>query len=80
MASAHQSALRWHCRRGMRELDVLLTRYMDRDYPDADSAERAAFETLLSLQDPDILGLLTGRVVAQDAPVRDVVQRLLTNP
>jgi antitoxin CptB len=24
--------LRWRCRRGMKELDVLLTRYLDRDY------------------------------------------------
>ncbi len=64
----------------MRELDVLLMRYMDRDYAQADSAEQAAFETLLSLQDPEILALLTGRAVAQDAQLRDVVQRLLTNP
>jgi succinate dehydrogenase flavin-adding protein (antitoxin of CptAB toxin-antitoxin module) len=63
----------------MRELDILLMRYLDRDYPTAGPEQRAAFEALLDLQDPEILGLLTGRVGTQDAPLQDVVQRLLTN-
>ena len=79
MDSRHLSELRWHCRRGMRELDVLLMRYMDREYVAAPPAQHAAFETLLSLQDPEILALLTGRAVAEDVPLQDVVQRLLTN-
>ncbi len=80
MDTAHLSRLKWHCRRGMRELDVLLMRYMDREYPDADPEQQEAFETLLNLQDPEILALLTGRVVAEDARLQDVVQRLLRNP
>ena len=71
--------LRWRCRRGMRELDVLLLRYLDRDFPGAGTAEQAAFETLLSLQDPSILDLLTGRAVANDAALGHVVQRLLVS-
>lgn len=79
MKTEHLSQIRWHCRRGMRELDVLLMRYVDSDYLDTDPECQKAFETLLSLQDPEILDLLTGRVVAEDASLRDVVQRLLTN-
>ena len=80
MNSTDISRLKWRCRRGMRELDVLLMRYMDRVYPDADPGQREAFEALLSLQDPEILALLTGRQIADDGRVQDVVQRLLTNP
>lgn len=69
--------LRWRCRRGMRELDLLLLRYLDRDYPSARPAERQAFVTLLSCQDPDILALLTGRTMAEDPALAHVVQRLL---
>jgi antitoxin CptB len=69
--------LRWRCRRGMRELDLLLLRYLDRDYPAAPPAERQAFVTLLSCQDPDILALLTGRTMAEDPALAHVVQRLL---
>jgi antitoxin CptB len=79
MGDAELSRLRWRCRRGMRELDVLLERFMERDYAEAGAEERAAFETLLNLQDPEILELITGRRVAENSVLRDVVQRLLTN-
>lgn len=79
MNNEHLSQVKWHCRRGMRELDVLLTRFVERDYLSSDQEHRRAFETLLSLQDPEILDLLTGRVVAEDTGLQDVVQRLLTN-
>ena len=63
----------------MRELDVVLLRYLEQDFGGAPDAERAAFDTLLSLQDPDILNLLTGRVTAEDADLRHVVERILAN-
>ena len=69
--------LRWGCRRGMRELDVLLLRYLEREFPTASPSVQAAFETLLSAQDPEILDLLAGRMVAEDADINDVIQRLL---
>ena len=63
----------------MRELDILLERYLVREYAGAPPPQKVAFETLLSLQDPEILALITGRVVADDDSLRDVVQRLLTD-
>ncbi len=63
----------------MRELDVVLMRYMECDYDAAGQAEKASFETLLSLQDPEILDLLTGRHVTEDAGLRHVVKRILAN-
>ena len=43
--------LRWRCRRGMRELDILLTRYVDERFAGASSAEQEAFRRLLDTQD-----------------------------
>jgi len=63
----------------MRELDVLLMRYMQRDFATAPVAEQQGFEALLSLQDPEILDLLTGRITAQDLHVQHVVERLLSD-
>jgi len=71
--------LRWRCRRGMRELDVLMTRYLERRYPQADAAERAAFERLLELPDPLIMSMVTGRQAATEPELADVVARL-THP
>jgi antitoxin CptB len=70
------SRLRWHCRRGMRELDVLLQRYLDEDYPRASPRERAAFARILELQDPEIFRYLVGRDSPQEASLRDVVARI----
>jgi len=70
------SRLRWRCRRGMRELDVLLERFLDQAYPRAALAEQQAFESLLDLPDPEILALLTGRSRAQDQGLAHVVERL----
>jgi antitoxin CptB len=57
---ADAGRLRWRCRRGMRELDVLLLRFLERDWPAAGEDERAAFRALLERQDPDINALLLG--------------------
>jgi antitoxin CptB len=79
MDTAQLSQLKWHCRRGMRELDVLLMRYMERDYIGAAPEQQEAFALLLSLQDPEILALLSGRVATENDHLQHVVQRLLTN-
>lgn len=44
--------LRWRCRRGMKELDVLLGRYLDRHFCSASTREQDAFRQLLETQDP----------------------------
>jgi antitoxin CptB len=68
--------LRWRCRRGMRELDVLLLRYLEQEYPSASAGERTAFAHLLDLQDPDVFGYLVGRQTAPEAELRHVVARI----
>ena len=68
--------LRWRCRRGMRELDVLLLRYLDEEYPRASAAERDAFARILDLQDPEVFGYLVGRTSPEEALLRDVVARI----
>ncbi len=51
---AELGRLRWRCRRGMRELDELLTRYVDEQYEHAPEADRAAFRSLLEAQDTSL--------------------------
>lgn len=61
----------------MRELDVLLLRFLEREFPAASPPVKVAFEALLSAQDPEIVDLLAGRLVAEDPVLNDVIQRLL---
>ena len=62
------SRLRWRCRRGMKELDVLFEQYLDRRYAQADEVERAAFLRLVEMDDPDIYAICLGRM----APPEDL--------
>jgi antitoxin CptB len=60
----------------MRELDVLLLRYLDQDYPSAAPTDRAAFVRILELQDPELFGYLVGRTTPEDDTVRHVIARI----
>jgi antitoxin CptB len=60
----------------MRELDVLLLRYLDQEYPSAAPADRAAFVRILELQDPELFGYLVGRSTPEDDTVRHVIARI----
>jgi len=59
-ADAADGRLLWRCRRGMKELDILLERFARRALPQAAAAERRAFERLLALPDPLLAGYLLG--------------------
>jgi antitoxin CptB len=67
------SRLRWQCRRGMRELDQLLVRYLEQRYERADDDEKAAFQSLLALSDPQLLGYLLNKTAP--APEHAIVVR-----
>jgi antitoxin CptB len=71
--------LRWRCRRGMRELDVLLTRYVDRHYARASSADQEAFRTLLESPDPLIRAYCLGSE-PPPTPVLAALIGLITQP
>ena len=75
----HLSRLRWRCRRGMRELDVVLARYLEGDYSQATAAERRAFEALLEMQDPDLFGFLIGRTALPADPDMAHVLKVLAH-
>lgn len=68
--------LRWRCRRGMRELDVMLTRYLDEYYAESAVDEQAAFRGLLEEADPELLLLLMGRSEARNDAEQSVLRRM----
>ena len=69
--------LRWRCRRGMRELDVILQRYLESRYPEASTAEQRAFESLIELQDPQLLAYVLGSDAPTDPELTNVIARLV---
>lgn len=70
------SQLRWKCRRGTKELDLLLQGYLENVYPRASAGEQTAFQELLELQDPQLSELLLYNAPAGDRAIAHVVQRI----
>lgn len=72
--------LRWRCRRGMRELDQLLTRYLDQCWAVAPDAERRVFLQLLDCEDDRLWRWFLDRESPTDDALDALVQRIRTLP
>ena len=75
MDEASWSRLRWRCRRGMLENDIILTRYLEAVGPAMPEADLIALDRLLDLADNELWDLLSGRTQADDE-LQHLVQRL----
>ena len=67
--------LRWRCRRGMKELDVVLGEFLENVYDSVDADTQAAFQRLLDLEDPELHACLLGTLSAAPG-LQDVVERI----
>ena len=74
---AQRSRLRWRCRRGMRELDALMSGYLDNHYDAASDADRALFHSLLEWPDPELFRFLLGSATVDD-PALERLRRVIT--
>ena len=72
---SEMNRLRWKCRRGTLELDLVLQRFLERDYAALDPVSKQAFETLLQSGDEELWAMVSGEL----APLPEcqlVVERL----
>jgi antitoxin CptB len=53
--------LRWQCRRGLLELDVLFVRFLEQHYSALNETEQGAFQRLLEQPDQTLLSWLQGQ-------------------
>jgi len=72
-------ALLWRCRRGMKELDVLLGRYAAAALPHAEPAERRLLAQLLDRPDPELAGYFLGGEVPPEPEIAALVTRITTS-
>lgn len=68
--------LRWDCRRGMLELDMVLARFMERNFERLTLREVEAFKGLLAYSDPDLWALIQGGGTGGDDEIKTVIQLL----
>jgi len=75
-ADAQARRLYWNCRRGMKELDVLLERFAQQVLPSASDEERVTFAHLLALPDPVLAQYLLGGSPPPEAALARLVDRI----
>ena len=65
--------VRWRCRRGLLELDIVLGRFVEQHYARLEEGERQAFDALLDMPDNPLWDMIAGRTgqAAQQAPLDD---------
>ena len=72
--------LRWRCiRRGLLELDIALTKFLDEDFAKLDDQQAQAFAALSELEDPDLWALITGAREITDPQLAEIVAMLRKN-
>lgn len=70
--------IRWQCRRGLPELDLILERFNQRHLDGLEPAQLQCLQELLEFSDNDLLDLVMGRAAFPDRRCHYVLQLLRT--
>jgi antitoxin CptB len=68
--------LRWSCRRGMLELDVLLGKFLEEAFLTSSEQEQAMFVQFIDNNDQDLFNWLTGKEVPADPDSKIMAEKV----
>jgi antitoxin CptB len=68
--------IRWRCRRGMLENDLILARFLDAKGATLTDDDVGMLDKLLDLGDNELWDLIAGRAEPADASIRPLVEEL----
>ncbi|TDI76088.1 MAG: succinate dehydrogenase assembly factor 2 [Betaproteobacteria bacterium] len=68
--------VRWRCKRGMLELDIVLQRFVDKHYTQLNETELQQFDTLLNLPDNDLWDMITAKKEMGDIKLQPMLRLL----
>lgn len=71
-----QGELRWRCRRGMLELDLILRTFVDQGMEQLSETELNAFDRLLDYPDQLLLELFLKQTLSSDKEISQLVERI----
>jgi len=76
MTPTEMNRLRWCCRRGLLENDLVLERFLGAHAATLEGERLAAFKTLLDYSDGELWSLVSGRAECSDPALGEMVQLL----
>jgi len=71
-----RNQLRWACRRGMLELDLLLGGFVDHGYDELTFQEKVLFQQLLREADQQLLEYFMGQGKPDDPELNNVIEKI----
>ena len=74
--AAEYAELKWRCRRGMLELDILLNSYLDKRYHTLSQQQGEVFSEVLDYPDQVLFDLLLGNMQSSDASVNTMINEI----
>jgi antitoxin CptB len=66
--------IRWQCRRGLLELDLVLAKFLDHHLETLSPGGMAAFKRLLDYPDNDLWDFVTGKIAPPDAESARIIK------
>ncbi|GMQ91394.1 MAG: succinate dehydrogenase assembly factor 2 [Gammaproteobacteria bacterium] len=76
-AEQESRRIRWHCRRGLLELDCVLLPFYEQHFDTLDLEDRQAFIHLLDQPDNDILAWLQKRQVPPENDLKLIIAKIV---
>jgi len=70
------AALRWSCRRGMLELDLILRQFLETEYRHLTPPEQGLFKALLTRVDTELFAWLFGNPVEAEASFLPLLKKI----
>ena len=68
--------LRWRCRRGLLELDLVFSRFLQRHFDTLDAQGLSALEELLRYEDTDLWEMVSGRRECEEPRLKGLIDTL----
>tara|TARA_B100001079_G_scaffold253576_1_gene247655 strand:- start:570 stop:818 length:249 start_codon:yes stop_codon:yes gene_type:complete len=71
-----KSRILWRCRRGIKEMDIVLQDFIKDSYDELNNENKSAFSKLLEEQDLDILNWILGKDKPEDAALIEIIKKI----
>jgi len=68
--------LRWRCRRGLLELDLLFERFLDEQYNSLTSDEKQSFSRLLDISDTTLMTYVNRSQKCPDLNLQQIISKM----
>ena len=76
MTQRDRDRIRWHCRRGLLELDLVLERFVACHLDALSTSQTEVFKELLAYEDNDLLDMVMGRAEPVNTHLSAVLQMM----